>query len=155
MACAGSAARRDSDAFGRDLGRCVQAPGAVEVRRAALHFEGRRHDHCERSWHPPQRDPLGRRHGAAGGPIRDPDRGSLWYAGGRVSFLTGTVRQQRSESAAARPRDVGFIPATAMAIAPAAWRELGGFDLPQFTAGVIRRAWEQKQQGSIMPLRGI
>jgi GT2 family glycosyltransferase len=45
-----------------------------------------------------------------------------------VSFLTGTVRQQRSESAAARPRDVGFIPATAMAIAPAAWHELGGFD---------------------------
>jgi GT2 family glycosyltransferase len=66
--------------------------------------------------------------GAAGGPIRDPERGSLWYAGGRVSFLTGTVRQQRSERAAARPRDVGFIPATAMALAPAAWRELDGFD---------------------------
>jgi GT2 family glycosyltransferase len=66
--------------------------------------------------------------GAAGGPIRDPERGSLWYAGGGVSFLTGTVRQEHSERAAASPRDVGFIPATAMAIAPAAWRELGGFD---------------------------
>ena len=32
---------------------------------------------------------------------------------------------------------------------------LAGFDLPEFTADVIRRAWEQKQQGSIMPLRGI
>lgn len=69
--------------------------------------------------------------GAAGGPIRDPERGSLWYAGGRVSFITGTVRQQRSEAAAKRARDVGFIPATAMAIAPAAFNELGGFD-PRF-----------------------
>jgi len=66
--------------------------------------------------------------GAAGGPIRDPELDALWYAGGQVSFLTGTVRQQRSEAAASRARDVGFIPATAMAIAPAAWRELGGFD---------------------------
>lgn len=33
--------------------------------------------------------------------------------------------------------------------------ELAGFDLPQFTADVIRRAWEQKQQGSGLPLREI
>ena len=30
--------------------------------------------------------------------------------------------------------------------------ELAGFDLPQFTADVIRRAWEQKQQGGFLPL---
>jgi 8-oxo-dGTP diphosphatase len=30
--------------------------------------------------------------------------------------------------------------------------ELAGFDLPQFTADVIRRAWEQKRQGSCLPL---
>ncbi len=30
--------------------------------------------------------------------------------------------------------------------------ELPGFDLPQFTAGVIRRAWDQKRQGSWLPL---
>ena len=33
-----------------------------------------------------------------------------------------------------------------------ALNELSGFDLPQFTADVIRRAWEQKQQGSCLPL---
>jgi len=33
--------------------------------------------------------------------------------------------------------------------------ELAGFDLPQFTADVIRRAWEQKQQGSVMSFREI
>ena len=30
--------------------------------------------------------------------------------------------------------------------------ELAGFDLPQFTGDVIRRAWEQKQQGSCLPI---
>jgi 8-oxo-dGTP diphosphatase len=30
--------------------------------------------------------------------------------------------------------------------------ELAGFDLPQFTADVIRRAWEQKRQGSCLPI---
>jgi ADP-ribose pyrophosphatase YjhB (NUDIX family) len=30
--------------------------------------------------------------------------------------------------------------------------ELDGFDLPQFTADVIRRAWEQKQQRTWLPL---
>ena len=30
--------------------------------------------------------------------------------------------------------------------------DLAGFDLPGFTADVIRRAWEQKQQGTALPL---
>ena len=30
--------------------------------------------------------------------------------------------------------------------------ELAGFDLPEFTADVILRAWEQKQQGTCLPL---
>lgn len=30
--------------------------------------------------------------------------------------------------------------------------DLSGFDLPQFTAGVIHRAWEQKQKGGYLPL---
>jgi hypothetical protein len=67
--------------------------------------------------------------GAAGGPIRNAfDPSVLWYAGGGVNFLTGTVRQRRSEGAAARRRDVGFLPATAIALFPDAWREIGGFD---------------------------
>ena len=33
--------------------------------------------------------------------------------------------------------------------------DLAGFDLPQFTADVIRRAWEQKQQGTCLPLTEI
>jgi GT2 family glycosyltransferase len=70
--------------------------------------------------------------GAAGGPIHTPSEPpSLWYGGGGVNFLTGTVRQTRSARAAQRRRDVGFIPATAMAISSAAWHEVGGFD-PRF-----------------------
>jgi 8-oxo-dGTP diphosphatase len=34
-------------------------------------------------------------------------------------------------------------------------RELANFDLPQFTADVILRAWEQKRQGSCLPLMEI
>jgi GT2 family glycosyltransferase len=67
--------------------------------------------------------------GAAAGPIYDsknPTR--LWYAGGRINFLMGTVWQRRSPAAASRRREVGFIPATAMAVASPAWREVGGFD---------------------------
>ena len=30
--------------------------------------------------------------------------------------------------------------------------DLAAFDLPQFTADVIRRAWEQKRQGTALPL---
>jgi GT2 family glycosyltransferase len=70
--------------------------------------------------------------GAAGGPILtadDPPR--LWYGGGGLNFVTGTVRQTRSSAVAGRRHDVGFIPATAMALSPAAWREISGFD-PRF-----------------------
>jgi GT2 family glycosyltransferase len=70
--------------------------------------------------------------GAVGGPIHVPKKPpQLWYGGGGVNFLTGTVRQLRWAGAAQRRRDVGFIPATAMAISPVAWREIGGFD-PRF-----------------------
>lgn len=65
--------------------------------------------------------------GAAGGPIRWPD-GRLWYAGGGIRWWSGTVRQARDEAAATRAQDVGFIPATALAIQPAAWAAVGGFD---------------------------
>ncbi len=67
--------------------------------------------------------------GAAGGPLYlDADKTRLWYAGGRVSFATGTVRQSRSRRAAGRAREVTFVPGAALAIAPRAWREVGGFD---------------------------
>jgi hypothetical protein len=70
--------------------------------------------------------------GAAGGPLYlDPERAHLWYAGGQVCFVTGTVRQSRSPRAARRAHAVGFVPGAAMAIAPGAWREVGGFD-PSF-----------------------
>ena len=71
--------------------------------------------------------------GAAGGPIYDSKEPSrLWYAGGRINFLTGTVWQRRSAAAASRRREVGFIPATALAIASPAWHEVGGFDSRYF-----------------------
>jgi GT2 family glycosyltransferase len=67
--------------------------------------------------------------GAAGGPIRDGlDSSKLWYAGGGVNFLTGTVRQQRFADNSGQGRDVGYIPATAMAVSTTAWRDVGGFD---------------------------
>jgi GT2 family glycosyltransferase len=70
--------------------------------------------------------------GAAGGPLYlDEARRALWYAGGWVSFVTGTVVQSRSPRAAQRARAVGFIPGAALAIAPGAWRRAGGFD-PEF-----------------------
>lgn len=65
--------------------------------------------------------------GAAGGPLRRSD-GSLWYAGGGVRWLTGTVIQHRDERRASRAHDVRFIPATALVVQPAAWHEIGGFD---------------------------
>lgn len=70
--------------------------------------------------------------GAAAGPLYlDHAGGRLWYAGGGVNFVFGTVRQSHSPRLAKRARQVGFIPGAAMAIAPRAWRELGGFD-PEF-----------------------
>jgi len=71
--------------------------------------------------------------GAAGGPIRDGlDNTKLWYAGGGVNYLTGTVRQRRIADSAAQPRDVGYIPGTAMAISTVAWNEIDGFDEKYF-----------------------
>ncbi len=70
--------------------------------------------------------------GAAGGPIcSSADIPSVWYAGGGINFVTGTVWQRRSGAAVSRRRDVGFIPATALVFSPIAWREVGGFD-PRF-----------------------
>jgi len=67
--------------------------------------------------------------GAAGGPIRDGlDDSKLWYAGGGINYLTGTVRQKRFARLSGRGHDVGYIPATAMAISAVAWREVNGFD---------------------------
>jgi len=67
--------------------------------------------------------------GAAGGPIRDGlDPATLWYAGGGINYLTGTVRQRRFGGLPRQGFDVGYIPATAMAISAAAWNEVNGFD---------------------------
>jgi len=67
--------------------------------------------------------------GAVAGPLYlDRVGGRLWYAGGGVNFLTGTVRQSAHARDAGRARAVGFIPGAAIAVAPAAWREVGGFD---------------------------
>lgn len=67
--------------------------------------------------------------GAAGGPLTlDRPDGPLWYAGGGFRRITGTVRQSRSAADARTRREVRFIPGTALAVAPAAWRDVGGFD---------------------------
>ncbi len=70
--------------------------------------------------------------GAAAGPLYlGSAGGALWYAGGHINFLLGTVSQARSPWRARRARKVGFIPGAAMAVSPRAWREVGGFD-PSF-----------------------
>jgi GT2 family glycosyltransferase len=67
--------------------------------------------------------------GAAAGPLYlDRPGGALWYAGGSVCFLTGTVRQSTSGALAGRPRTVGFFPGAALAIRQQAWDDVGGFD---------------------------
>ena len=67
--------------------------------------------------------------GAAGGPLYlGRDGGPLWYAGGHINRLWGTVRQSRSQLDARRERDVGYIPGAAVALAPWAWHQVGGFD---------------------------
>jgi GT2 family glycosyltransferase len=69
----------------------------------------------------------------AGGPLYlDTPGGVLWYAGGEVNWLTGTVRQARSRRAAARERTAGFIPGAAFAARPEAWHQVGGFDSSYF-----------------------
>lgn len=71
--------------------------------------------------------------GAAGGPLfLDRPGGRLWFAGGGVNFLIGTVRQSTSERAARTQRRVGFIPGAALAFSQRAWREVGGFDPAYF-----------------------
>ena len=58
--------------------------------------------------------------------------GTLWYAGGGVSWPTGTVWQATSRRAAARARRVGFVPGAAFAVRPEAWAQAGGFDASYF-----------------------
>ncbi|MDY7091441.1 MAG: glycosyltransferase family 2 protein [Acidobacteriota bacterium] len=57
--------------------------------------------------------------------------GRLWYAGGHLRRLTGTVYQSRSPDDARRARDVGFLPGAALVLRPEAWHAVGGFD-PSF-----------------------
>lgn len=67
--------------------------------------------------------------GAVGGPIMvGLDTPSLWYAGGVICRLTGTVRQSHSRADAQTRREVGFVPGTAIAVRADAWTEIGGFD---------------------------
>jgi GT2 family glycosyltransferase len=69
----------------------------------------------------------------AGGPLYlDHPGGTLWYAGGGVNWLTGTVRQAKSRRAATRERTAGFIPGAAFAARAEAWRQVGGFDPSYF-----------------------
>jgi N-acetylglucosaminyl-diphospho-decaprenol L-rhamnosyltransferase len=71
--------------------------------------------------------------GLAAGPLYlDRPGGALWYAGGGVNWLTGTVRQTRSAAAARRERTVGFVPGAAFAVGAEAWRRVGGFDASYF-----------------------
>jgi GT2 family glycosyltransferase len=73
------------------------------------------------------------RAGAAAGPLYlDRIGGELWFAGGSVNYLLGTVRQARSVAAARQARAVGFLSGAALAISPAAWRAVGGFDTRYF-----------------------
>jgi N-acetylglucosaminyl-diphospho-decaprenol L-rhamnosyltransferase len=67
--------------------------------------------------------------GAIGGPIyEDDERSRIWYGGGSVNFVLGTVHQDHTVEAAAQRRFVGFIPGTAMAVSSRAWHQVGGFD---------------------------
>lgn len=71
--------------------------------------------------------------GAAGGPLYlGRAGGPLWYAGGHINFLLGTVGQSRSPRRARREREVGYIPGAALAVARRAWDEIGGFDPAYF-----------------------
>lgn len=71
--------------------------------------------------------------GAAAGPVYlDRPGGKLWYAGGGVNFLTGTVWQATTPRAAARERAVGFISGAVFAASQEAWRSVGGFDPAYF-----------------------
>ncbi len=69
---------------------------------------------------------------AAGPLFLDRPGGTLWYAGGGIDWLTGTVRQATSAAAAGRERTVGFVPGAAFAVRPDAWHQAGGFDPSYF-----------------------
>ncbi len=70
-----------------------------------------------------------RRVGAASGPIAlDAPCGRLWFAGGGVNYLTGTVRQSRRRRDARRARDVGFLTGAVLAVRADAFLAVGGFD---------------------------
>ncbi|HVN75677.1 MAG TPA: glycosyltransferase [Thermoanaerobaculaceae bacterium] len=69
---------------------------------------------------------------AAGPLFLDRAGGELWYAGGGVNWLTGTVLQATSPGEARRERTVGFVPGAAFAVRPGAWRQVGGFDPTYF-----------------------
>ncbi len=56
----------------------------------------------------------------------------IWYAGGGVNFLTGTVRQGTSLKESHLEHEVGFVPGAAFAIKPEAWTDSGGFDPSYF-----------------------
>jgi len=71
--------------------------------------------------------------GAAAGPLYlDQPGGTLWYAGGGVDFLTGTVRQSRSRRQTGRERTVGFFPGAAFVVRHDAWQAVEGFDPTYF-----------------------
>lgn len=67
--------------------------------------------------------------GAVAGPIHlGQIDGPLWYAGGEIRFLTGTVYQSTSPQDADRRRFVRFLTGAAIAIEARAWKEVGGYD---------------------------
>jgi N-acetylglucosaminyl-diphospho-decaprenol L-rhamnosyltransferase len=69
---------------------------------------------------------------AAAGPLYlDQVGGTLWFAGGGINWVTGTVLQSTSPRRAQRERAVGFLPGAAFAVSVRAWRAAGGFD-PEF-----------------------
>ncbi len=71
--------------------------------------------------------------GAAAGPLElARPGGELWYAGGGVNYLTGTVWQSRLGGDARRARFVGFLTGAALALRREAWQEVGGFDPAYF-----------------------
>lgn len=71
--------------------------------------------------------------GAVGGPVLvGLDKPQLWYAGGVIRPLTGTVRQSHSTADAGRRHEVGFVPGTAIAVRADAWFEIDGFDSSYF-----------------------
>ncbi len=71
--------------------------------------------------------------GAVGGPILVGfDQPTLWYAGGVIRRLTGTVRQSHSEVDASSRHEVGFVPGTAIAVRADAWFEINGFNTSYF-----------------------